>query len=79
MFGLEVYKNIFGKPNEGLHKYKIFDIAIIDVLFTLLFAYLIQKYYDMPLIYIFLILIFIGIIAHKLFDVKTGLNNMIFN
>ena len=29
------YKNILGEPNKGLHKYRIFNIAIVDVLLTI--------------------------------------------
>ena len=37
------YKNMFGKPGEGVHSIRLFDIAIIDVAFTFLFAYLLKK------------------------------------
>ena len=41
------YSNIFGKPNEGAHSYRILDIAIVDVLATgvlaSVVAYLINK------------------------------------
>ena len=30
--------NMFGKPGEGIHSYRIYDIAIIDVLFTIIGA-----------------------------------------
>ena len=29
------YANIFGAPNTGSHKYRIFNIAIIDVIATI--------------------------------------------
>ena len=28
------YSTIFGKPNEGIHSYRIFDLAIMDIIFT---------------------------------------------
>ena len=30
------YKNIFGDVNTGLHKIRLYDIAIIDVIFTII-------------------------------------------
>lgn len=33
------YSNIFGKPNEGTHSYRILNIAIVDVFATGLLAF----------------------------------------
>lgn len=30
------YKNILGEPGKGVHSYRIFNIAIVDVLLTLI-------------------------------------------
>ena len=38
------YKDALGKPNEGLHSYRVFNISIIDVLLTILLAKFIQYY-----------------------------------
>ena len=32
------YKDILGIPKTGLHSYRVFNIAIMDVVFTFLFA-----------------------------------------
>jgi hypothetical protein len=32
------YSDIFGKPNQGIHSIRIFDIAIVDVLLTIIVA-----------------------------------------
>ena len=29
------YKDLFGKPGEGVHSYRIFNIAIVDVILTI--------------------------------------------
>ena len=34
-----IHKESLGKLHEGIHFYRIFDIAIIDVLFTIILAY----------------------------------------
>ena len=38
------YKDSLGKPKTGLHRYRVFNIAIVDVIFTILFAKFIQYY-----------------------------------
>ena len=73
------YKNIFGKPNEGVHKYRLFNIAIIDVLFTILLSLIIKYFTNIKFIYIIIILFIIGIIFHKLFCVNTTINKLLFN
>jgi hypothetical protein len=40
---LSDYKDIFGKPGEGGHAYRIFDIAIVDVIFTIIGGYMIAN------------------------------------
>ena len=36
------YKNILGEPGKGVHSYKIFNISIVDVILTLIVAYIIS-------------------------------------
>ena len=38
---LSKYKDIFGAPNTGAHSYRLFDIAIIDLVLSLFVAYVI--------------------------------------
>ena len=73
------YKNIFGEVNKGVHKYRLFNIAIVDVTFTILLACIIKYYFNFQFIYILLILFIIGVICHKLFCINTTINNIIFN
>lgn len=73
------YKNIFGKIKEGLHSYRIYNIAIIDVLLTIIVAYII--YYMFPrykFSLILLLLFLLGIIAHRLFCVRTTIDKLVF-
>ncbi len=76
------YKDIFGKPKEGVHSYRIFDIAIVDLLLTLIGGYLIHKYYAYKYISLSLtifIFFILGIVMHKLFCVNTTINSLLFN
>ena len=71
------FKNMFGEPNTGLHSIRIFNIAIIDVLLTIIAGLYISKQYNYKLINVLIVLFISGIIIHKLFCVKTKLNEML--
>lgn len=73
------FANIFGKPNEGVHKYRLFDIAIVDVLATLVLGYIISKITNYNLSYIYITLFILGIIMHKIFCVKTTVHKFLFD
>lgn len=72
------FKDIFGKEGEGVHSIRIFNIAIVDVLLTILGGLLISCLIKINFWIIFIILIIIGIILHRLFCVNTTINKMIF-
>ena len=74
------YKNIFGEVNKGVHSIRIFNIAIIDVILTILLALIIKFFIPkFKLIYIIIILFLIGIICHRLFCVQTTIDKLLFN
>jgi hypothetical protein len=77
------YKNILGKVGEGVHSYRIFNIAIVDVVLTVIGAYLLHKYVKIFKKYKFyqvLISLFVlAIILHKIFCVETTINKLLFN
>ena len=39
----EKIKKAFGEPSEGIHSYRIFNIAYLDVIFTMVGAFFIQR------------------------------------
>ena len=73
------YANIFGKPGEGAHSVRIFDIAIIDVLATILVAWVISKKFHKNFKVILIVLFITGIIVHRVFCVRTTVDKIIFN
>lgn len=73
------FKDIFGKPNEGAHKYRFMNLAIVDILLTLLAGYFIHVKTNCNLYLIWFILFFIGVIMHEMFCVNTQLNKILFN
>jgi len=72
------YKNIFGEPGKGVHSYRLFNIAIVDVVLTLLIAIIITRYVEINYIYAIIGLIITGILIHRLFCVNTTINKIIF-
>ena len=69
------YKDILGKPGQGIHSYRIFNIAYIDVLFTIIGAYIIYLFLPKINYFVILILLFLlGIILHKIFCVRTTID-----
>ena len=75
------YSEIFGKVGEGLHSYRLFNVAIIDVIFTIIGAYFLQKNFFQKYTYteVLLGLFILGIVLHRLFCVRTTIDKMIFN
>jgi len=72
------YKNIFGKEGEGVHSYRILDIAMIDVIMTIIGAYIISSYIKISYWIVLILLFILGIILHRLFCVNTTINKIIF-
>ena len=73
------YRDIFGKVGQGVHSYRIFNIAIVDVLLTVLLAYILHwfmPYYKF--MYILASLFLLGIIMHRIFCVRTTIDKLLF-
>jgi hypothetical protein len=73
-----MYKDIFGKPNEGVHKNRLFGVAIVDVILTVLIGYFIARQYDYSLFHVLLVLFIIAILSHRLFCVSTTVDKLLF-
>jgi uncharacterized membrane protein len=72
------YKDIIGKPNTGVHKYRFLGVAIIDVIVTIIGGYLIAIFFKLPILYTIIGLFILGIIAHRLFCVRTTIYKLLF-
>jgi hypothetical protein len=73
------YSNILGEPNQGIHSIRIFNIAIIDVLMTIVGAYFISNIFNLSFIIVLILLFVSGIILHRLFCVKTTIDKLLFD
>jgi hypothetical protein len=72
------YRDIFGKPNEGVHKHRIFGLAVVDLGMTIILGILIARWKRWNILLVFTVLMILGLIMHKIFCVKTKLTMMIF-
>ncbi len=78
MYYLCKYNDILGKPNQGVHSYRIFNIAIVDVLLTIIAAYILSVVTKYKLIYTLLFMFILGIITHRIFCVRTTIDKLLF-
>ena len=72
------YKNIFGKEGQSVHSYRFLNIAIVDVIVTVIAAYIIHLYTKYKFINILLFLFLLGIISHRLFCVRSTVDKWLF-
>ena len=78
------YKNIFGEIGTGAHSIRIFNIAIVDVILTILGGILIQTillqwfhiYIELTIVLVSLFIL--GIILHRMFCVRTTVDKLLF-
>ena len=72
------YKNLFGEPKKGIHSYRLFGIAIVDVIETILGALLFSYIFNYSFLYTTIVFFIIGIILHRLFCVRTTVDKLLF-
>ena len=79
MVNLCKHKGLFGEPGAGIRKYRIFDIAIFDTVVVLFCGFIISLFIPIPLWLILVWLFITGIVVHRLFCVRTGLDRKLFS
>jgi hypothetical protein len=72
------YKDALGKPGKGIHSYRLFGVAIADVILTILGAMLIAYFSKYDFYKILIALFILGIILHRLFCVRTTIDKLLF-
>lgn len=78
MVDLCKYKNALGEPGKGIHSYRFFDVAIMDVIMTLIGAAIISYFSGYSFLYVAIFLFILGIILHRLFCVRTTVDKVLF-
>lgn len=72
------YKDILGKPKQGVHSYRILNIAIVDVALTLIISKIVSHYSKIAFWKTTTGLFLLGIILHRLFCVRTTIDKLLF-
>jgi len=72
------YKNALGEPGKGVHSYRLFGIAIADVVMTIIAAYMISYFFKTRFWYTLIILFLLGIFLHHIFCVRTTVDKWLF-
>lgn len=69
--------NIFNV--SSIHDYRVFNIAIVDVILTIITGVFIAKYFNYNIKNTIIILFLLGIIMHRLFNVRTTIDTLLFS
>ena len=69
---LKEYKDILGKPKQGVHSYRILDVALTDYLMTIVLAFMLSYYTEIPVVITTIGLFTVGILLHIIFGVPTN-------
>ena len=74
------YSELIGKVGEGIHSYRLFNIAIFDVIITMIGAYFLQKKFfsNYSYLQVLIVVFIVGIISHRIFCVRTTVDKMLF-
>jgi uncharacterized membrane protein len=72
------YKNALGIPGKGIHSYRLFGVAIADVIMTIIGALLISFFFKTNFLYTLITLFLLGIFLHRFFCVRTTIDKLLF-
>ena len=72
------YKDALGVPNQGVHKYRLFNVAIVDVILTIVLAVIISYIFSVNFFITLIILFLLGIVMHRIFCVRTTVDKILF-
>ena len=77
-FNLCKYRNALGVPGKGAHSIRLSGVAVVDVIMTLLGAYVIAYFTRTSFAWTAAGLFLLGIILHRLFCVRTTIDKLLF-
>jgi hypothetical protein len=65
------YKDLFGKPGTGVHRWRVANIAVVDVLATVILAAVVSSLLRVSFLWTLVILFIIGELLHYWMCVDT--------
>jgi uncharacterized membrane protein YdfJ with MMPL/SSD domain len=72
------YKNVLGEPNKGIHSYRLFGLAIADIIMTIVAAFIISYFLKYTFLKTTVFLFVLGIVLHRVFCVRTTIDKLLF-
>jgi hypothetical protein len=72
------YKDLLGKPGTGFHSFRIYGIAVGDVVVVLICCIIISYIFNYSLLITTLGVFLLGVIVHRLFCVRTTVDKLLF-
>jgi hypothetical protein len=72
------FSNSFGTEGEGIHSTRVFGVAAVDLLATVLVAFACSMFFGASLWRCLFVLIALGIVAHRVCCVNTAVNVCLF-
>lgn len=73
------FANIFGEPGTGVHKTRVLGVAAVDLGLTVVLAVIFAWLLKMNVIFVFIVLMLLSLIVHRIFCVKTTLTVKVFD
>ena len=70
--------NIFGAPRTAVHSYRVFDVAVVDVVGTLGIALLVSYFMGISFLKACVLSFGAGIVLHRLAGVRTKVDTVLF-
>ena len=67
-----------GLPKEGIHSYRILDIAYIDVISTIIGSIILAWLFKWNYLHTMLGMFLLGIVLHRFFNVRTTIDKLLF-
>ena len=77
-FDLCKYRNALGVPGKGAHSIRLVGVAVVDVVLTLVGAYIIASWMRISFAWTAAGFFLLGIILHRLFCVRTTVDTLLF-
>lgn len=78
MIDLCKYKDLLGVPGKGIHSYRLFGVAIADVIMTIIGAAILSYIFKWNFTYTLIGFFLLGIVLHHMFCVKTTIDKLLF-
>lgn len=72
------YKDALGIPGKGIHSYRLFGVAIMDVIMTIIGAFIFSFFFKTKFAYTLITLFLLGIFLHRMFCVRTTIDKLLF-